>query len=181
MIIRVNRQTRCPICDHDHWCGISSDGEIVVCMWVESDRTAKNGGWVHRLDGAERVDVERMPKPSKADPAPATLAGDLATYSRNVRPDDLERFAEGLGVSIQALQALGIGRASMATLQRNHLAKYGNMVAMVRLDFPGATPRRNDLRAPGAGGRRKESRPVRGGADLPSDASRRRRAPDCRG
>ena len=46
---RVTRAAPCPICQHGDWCGRLADGAVACCMRVQSERPAKNGGWIHRL------------------------------------------------------------------------------------------------------------------------------------
>ena len=46
--IRVSPKEPCRICKRVDWC---CRGEIFDnCMRVESDRPAKNGGWLHKID-----------------------------------------------------------------------------------------------------------------------------------
>ena len=56
-MIRVSKQHPCPVCGRPDWCGIAEDGVVAVCMRVESNQTAKNGGWVHVI----RLNRKRKP------------------------------------------------------------------------------------------------------------------------
>lgn len=51
---RVSKRNRCPICDSDHWCTISPDGEVCHCMRVEAGSVKRTGagGFIHRLNGS---------------------------------------------------------------------------------------------------------------------------------
>lgn len=49
--IRVKAKDPCAICRKPDWCTKSADGRVACCMRVQSDRPARNGGWLHRLDG----------------------------------------------------------------------------------------------------------------------------------
>jgi conjugative relaxase-like TrwC/TraI family protein len=50
-LVRVRRKDPCPICKKGDWCSVSTDRAIAICMRVSSDHRAKNGGFVHILDG----------------------------------------------------------------------------------------------------------------------------------
>ena len=56
--IDVSRKAPCPICGHDSWCTVSSDGRVVNCRRVDAggrSKTDKNGApfWVHFLDSKD--------------------------------------------------------------------------------------------------------------------------------
>ena len=59
--IRVTRASVCPVCEHPDFCMRSPDGEMALCMRVESNKPArcKLGGWIHRLNTAAVVPVHR--------------------------------------------------------------------------------------------------------------------------
>lgn len=59
---RVTKKNKCPICHSPDWCGISPDGNIAICMRVASDKTAANGGFIHRLNEGDEKTAPR-PKP----------------------------------------------------------------------------------------------------------------------
>lgn len=69
-LARVNRQHPCPICGHTDWCTYTS--KYAVCMRVQSDKEAKNGGWVHYFDKGVKVDY--TPPPPKETVAPVEIA-----------------------------------------------------------------------------------------------------------
>ena len=106
--IRVTRHRPCPICAKPDWCGVSADGEVACCMRLQSDRPARNGGWLHRLTDAPPPPVPReyVPRPPRGPPSdwPALLR----RFGRDTRTADVERLAAGLGVSPGSLCRLGI-------------------------------------------------------------------------
>ena len=50
---RVNKNQKCPVCHQPDWCGISTDGNVVACMRVESPKQARNGAWLHFLNDGD--------------------------------------------------------------------------------------------------------------------------------
>ncbi|NLS92478.1 MAG: hypothetical protein GXX96_09970 [Planctomycetaceae bacterium] len=49
---RCSRRFPCRICGKSDWCGYTGpedDPTAALCMRVESDKPAKNGGWLHIL------------------------------------------------------------------------------------------------------------------------------------
>lgn len=47
--IRVTKVEPCLICKKPDYCGVSADGRVACCMRVESEKRARNGGWIHVL------------------------------------------------------------------------------------------------------------------------------------
>jgi len=47
--IEVDKYNPCPICGKPDWCGRTADGELAVCMRIESERPMANGGWLYLL------------------------------------------------------------------------------------------------------------------------------------
>lgn len=45
----VTKRRPCPVCRKPDWCGLSSDGNVVICMRVESEHKTRNGGYLHVL------------------------------------------------------------------------------------------------------------------------------------
>ena len=104
---RVNREQPCPICKKTDWCGVSADGVWCVCMRVQSDRRAKNGGWVHRLIDAPRVDY--VPPPPRRKGGGNQLASMEGYHNAlRMRWDAvwLDGLALTIGVEMDALERL---------------------------------------------------------------------------
>lgn len=100
---RVNREHRCPACNHDTWC-LYND-EAALCMRVASPRPVdiKGGevGWIHRLkdtDASRRYPEKRQP------PAPVINVGKLIrAWNKETRTEQIRFHAAMLGVSFISL------------------------------------------------------------------------------
>ncbi len=102
---RVSRQHPCPICSKPDWCSVAADGTVAVCMRFESERQLSNMGWLHRL-----TDAIEPRRPAQIVQRQATDFGPMAAqYARNLVPERLIAFADGLGVAPDALVQLGVG------------------------------------------------------------------------
>jgi len=97
------------VCKHSDWCGVSADGILAICMRVESARTSRNGGWVHRLRDTPPA---YRPPPVIHRPAPApTFDLMLAKWQAATTPEAVQRLAGLLGVEPDSLDALGVAWA----------------------------------------------------------------------
>lgn len=108
---RVNRERPCPICERPDWCLLSDDGRAAICARVESPKRCGEAGWLHRLRAddcrpAQRF-VRSVPIPSAAGrPDLAALAN---TYRASLDAEQLHALAFDLGLSVESVNALGIG------------------------------------------------------------------------
>lgn len=112
-LMRVTRERRCPICGRPDWCGIATDGSLAICMRVADGaiRPARNGGYVHRLaDRPRRRRPTTITSVIDAKPTRHDLAILAQQYESAIDPAKLARLADGLGVTVQSLRGLGIGR-----------------------------------------------------------------------
>ncbi len=81
----VTSRTVCPICQHDSWCRLSTDGIWAICRRVDSGsgkyRQDRNGSdfWLYRLDGQTSF----IPEPW--EPEPNAPCADEATRDRVYR------------------------------------------------------------------------------------------------
>lgn len=113
---KVSKRHPCPICQHDHWCSVTADGALCICMRIAagSVKKSRNEGFVHILKdrpiGPRRMAIAE-PKPVRQDWA--LLARRFQTA---LNPERLQRLARDLGLSIASLQRLGIGWAWKADL-----------------------------------------------------------------
>lgn len=106
--LRVTSKERCPICKRGDYCCRSANGEVVLCMRVESQRRSKNrmGGWIHLLtEPLPKVEAqqrkERLPTVDWTKEA-------QAMYAAGER--ERERLSSSLGVQLSALEQLLVGR-----------------------------------------------------------------------
>ena len=107
----VSGSEPCPICDKPDWCLVSADGSAAICSRIESPRRAGNAGYIHRLrddlDFQPRLRVRTIPL-KRAEPT--TGFTDMAAeFRRAINSERLNDLSEQLGVSLAALQSLGIG------------------------------------------------------------------------
>jgi phage/plasmid primase-like uncharacterized protein len=113
---RVSREKRCPICGRPDWCVVTKDGTAAICARTESAKRCGEAGWLHRL-------VESPWRPARAMVRSVTLSNSTrekalhfarlaAEYQAEVKAHDLDHLARGLGLSVNSLQALGIGWAA---------------------------------------------------------------------
>ena len=110
-MIRVSKQHPCPVCGRPDWCGIAEDGAVAVCMRVESNQTAKNGGWVHVI-GQTRP-IARCPAAKPAVKPPLFNATALIkSWTEETSLSALYDHAESLGVSASSLAVLGACRSA---------------------------------------------------------------------
>lgn len=109
---RVRHDRPCPICERPDWCLVAADGSAAICARVESAKCvgSRGAGWLHRL----RDDLD--PPRRIVRSVPITTAGprhDLASLAAGYRdcldPVQLGELARSLGLSVEALTALGVG------------------------------------------------------------------------
>jgi hypothetical protein len=103
--IRCTRRQPCPICQKSDWCGISDDGHWAICMRTPSDRSTRNGGYMHRLTDAP---PRPRPRPAPARPKPAVdFEARWRQWERQTPQSRMMQLADQLGVSLAALLLLG--------------------------------------------------------------------------
>ncbi len=109
--LRSSRRRPCLICEKPDWCSVSTDGSVAICMRVTSDKPTENGGWLHRLTDDPR-DYRRPVRTVRLALMP-TARADLpklaAEFQAAVKIADAQRLAHSLSVSLESLQALGLG------------------------------------------------------------------------
>lgn len=109
---RVSREKPCPICGKPDWCLRSDDGTAAICGRVESPRRVGDAGWMHRLVDDPQPWQRHQPR-TRYIPLTRSPGEDLARlaeqYRRAVDPQQLEVFAESLGLPVDALEAQGVG------------------------------------------------------------------------
>lgn len=108
--LRVNRQNRCPICDHFDWCVYSPELKLAICMRITSERPAKSesGGYLHPLNGEHRPKYVKREETPKVEIDATKL---MAEFAQDTVASHLESFSESLGVSSAAIRSIGCQRA----------------------------------------------------------------------
>lgn len=109
--IRVTKALPCPICEKSDWCGVSDDGELAVCMRIESEHPARNGGWTHLLIGESPI---AFPIPFvKPELPPVIDAGALIEkWRKGTTKEQYITMAKTLGLSPRSLHELGAAYAT---------------------------------------------------------------------
>lgn len=100
---RVTRTNACPVCKRGDWCRVFADG-WVECMRVRSDKPAKSGGWMHRIDEPARC---YMRPPPKWQPPTINATKLMRDWVAGTSAAALAGFAASLGVSTASLVAVG--------------------------------------------------------------------------
>ena len=107
--LRVNRERRCPVCDHTDWCLIAKDGSAVLCPRTESEKWAGEAGWLHRLRSG-RSGHRKRTRTRVIDYGPSPDFVELnAGFQRSVELERLRRLASGLGLAADVLKRFGVG------------------------------------------------------------------------
>ncbi len=118
----------CPLCGKRDRCGVRSDPPaLCICYRVGSAEHSADGGFIHRLEGASRVDVAS---------AIAALPPTVARASSRVLDSAYRAILESCGLSVEhrgALRARGlndeqIARAGYATLTVEGRAALGRAI-----------------------------------------------------
>lgn len=107
--MRVTSESPCPICRKPDWCGVSPDGQTVVCMRTVSDRPSRNGGYKHYIGNGKpecrRGQAVRMDLPVHPEDWGNLQSG----YRDAVHSGELELLSSVLHLSAKSLQRLRIG------------------------------------------------------------------------
>lgn len=105
--VRVTRSEPCVVCKRPDWCTRAVDGTAACCMRVESPKSMKNGGWLHRLsEPLPPAPVQRRrPEPERT----TDMSAMAERFQRNVGLERLKLFAKSLGVGASALKRLRVG------------------------------------------------------------------------
>lgn len=118
MMVRVDRQNRCPICGKPDWCLVAGDRSAAICARIEEGSVKRCGdaGWLHVLQDKRYNGHRRRggPKP-KTQTVPLGSVetkdfGQLAErYRQQLTQGQLDGLAGSLGVSPQSLKRLRTG------------------------------------------------------------------------
>lgn len=112
--LTVSPKHPCPICEKKDWCGYSDDGHLVICMRVQSDRPAKNGGWTHIIkDFDTQLPILPPPPPTMLKKVGVNIkkTKDFGGYHKSLyakwSPAVPMWLGETLGVAPSAVERLG--------------------------------------------------------------------------
>jgi len=108
--IKARRSNPCPVCGKPDWCGMTSDGNVVRCMRVESLKPSK-GGWIHRMNEPVTV-APPKPKPKNREQIKDFAAFACECQERLLDPSIV---ADEFGVSERAVERLQVGLHRGAT------------------------------------------------------------------
>ncbi len=110
---RVSKSHPCPVCKKSDWCRVFADG-WVECMRVQSDKPAKSGGWMWRLQGAATPHPDPLPgRGGEGGGKPPTINATklMRDWWTSTEPGHRESFARELGLSVASLVAVGAAYA----------------------------------------------------------------------
>ena len=112
---RVSKRRPCPVCGKPDWClyiGPDDAPTAAICARVESDRRAGEAGWLHRLRDDDRRAARSVVIRCCQQPEGAPVL-DFGMFARQcaqlLQPQDLQRLAGSLGLSVRSLQRLAVG------------------------------------------------------------------------
>ena len=107
---RCTKKMLCPICQRHDWCLVSDDGLFAICQRTQegSIRKIGNAGYEFRLGSQAFKEVKSVKKTNEYPPDPKKICKTYLNLDFN--SDSMKPLAEKLGVSIDSLQALGVGK-----------------------------------------------------------------------
>ena len=107
-LVRVNRESPCPVCGKHDWCLVATDKCVAICARVQSALPKGEAGWLHKLtDNWERSAWRPVQRPATK---PTIDWLDLCNqYQRACRLGSLAWLANELGVGMDSLKRLRVG------------------------------------------------------------------------
>lgn len=93
---KFTAQQPCPACKHHDWT-CRHNGDVYICMRVQSPRPSRDGGWYHRFDGEKPKYIPARKSTPQVDPLSVTTV-----------KKDLSDLAHKLGVTKMSLEALEV-------------------------------------------------------------------------
>jgi hypothetical protein len=107
-LLRVNRESPCPVCGKHDWCLVAADKCLAICARVQSALPKGEAGWLHKLtDNWERSARRPVQRPATK---PTIDWLDLCNqYRRACRLGSLAWLANELGVGMDSLERLQVG------------------------------------------------------------------------
>lgn len=129
----VTKAHPCPICSRPDWCQISTDGKVVKCQRMQSDRAAKGSGWLHFTDG--KAPSPPRPHISKSMAAPRRSDLHLLAAKFRSRCSDrwLSTLSRQLGLSLATLHRLDVGWSDGEEM---YSERVGDLINVYGWSFP---------------------------------------------
>jgi hypothetical protein len=103
---RVTRANPCPVCHKTDWCGVSATG-AVCCMRVQSDKPARNGGYIHGGTATPLAAAPRRQAPAGYQPPEFDANLWWCTIRHIAHPAKLQPWADTLGLPVECLDWMG--------------------------------------------------------------------------
>lgn len=112
--LRVSKLNPCPVCGSFDWCLVSEDGSAAICPRTSdgAHRDLGDAGFLHRIDPSRGGGRHgRMVRLKLREPnGPQNHIAAMSEYFvRSVTLADIDRFADGLGLTPASLRRLQVG------------------------------------------------------------------------
>ena len=125
----VTRQHPCPVCGKPDWCMVKHDGTAVLCNRIDegSKVQAPAGGWIHEMNDTAMLRNLPPKRPSRPvldfSEMAAQLEYELLDHER-------QQLADELGVTVDSLWQLGVGRYRSGTFSFPMRNGYGKVIGI---------------------------------------------------
>jgi len=137
--VRTSKSRPCPICGKPDWCLVSADGSAAICPRIAEGSVKRCGeaGWLHKLR-------DERPPSRKVASARVMLGGGpvrdmvgmAARCTAAAHREKLAEMADGLGLSVEGLQRLGIGWSAEHKAWTFPMCDADGRVTGIRLRLP---------------------------------------------
>lgn len=107
-LVRVNRESPCPVCGKHDWCLVAADKCVAICARVQSALPKGESGWLHKLTDDWQRRAWRPVQRRATKPTIDWLAL-CNQYRRECVRGSLGSLANTLGVSVDSLKRLRVG------------------------------------------------------------------------
>lgn len=107
--VRVTHEKPCPVCGKPDWCLVSKDGAAIICPRIQqgSKREIEGSGYLHVVKETKARPALRLITPPKDERCDFTPINNQ--FRANLQGGDMEALSVELGISIDTLDALGLG------------------------------------------------------------------------
>ena len=123
-MLRVNKETLCPVCGKHDWCLVRENGSAAICARIEDGSVKRIGdaGWLHVFDGTRNrqfpntnFQLKKTNHPALKGTPPSKGGEQInfekltADYQRRCSGRQVRFLATSLGVTADSLKRLAIG------------------------------------------------------------------------